>query len=144
MPIETKPQILLVMDDDVDHSQAMHILTKYRFANSVLRLRRPLDLSRYLEDPGGPADGRRESPEMIIFSAGDADIGQFCSSAAFVRTLTREVPLIVVAHSVEAERALAGFKLAMTYVLGKPLGFFKLLEAMQKLGLYWTVRRTPD
>jgi hypothetical protein len=52
--------------------------------------------------------------------------------------------LVVVAGTREEEEQIRALKHPNTYVLGKPLGFFKLLEAMQKLGMYWLVLRAPS
>ncbi|MEO7776410.1 MAG: hypothetical protein ABIY63_02690 [Fibrobacteria bacterium] len=135
---------MLVMDEESEHSHAVHILAKYRFSNSLIRLRRPLDLARYFSDADVPGISSKVAPELVVFSTSETSIDQFCSSVEFARSQIKETPLIVVAPSIDAEKTLAGFRLPLTYVIGRPLGFFKLLEAMQKLGMYWTVRRSPD
>jgi hypothetical protein len=55
-----------------------------------------------------------------------------------------QVPLVVVAGTREEEDQIRSRNFANTYIMGKPLGFFKLLEAMQKLGMFWLVLRSPE
>ena len=143
MASESYPVILLVMDDESEHSHAVHILAKYHFSNSLIRLRRALDLARYFSDVDTSGNSSKLAPELVIFSPSETPVDQFCASVEFARSQIKETPLIVVAPSIDAEKMLAGFRLPLTYVIGRPMGFFKLLEAMQKLGMYWTVRRSP-
>ena len=138
------PKILLVMDDDVDESQVRHILVKYRFANGLQRMRRAREAVRLFNDLKG-RDGAPtgDIPQLIIFSQSDAGSTPPASAFAAFRNETGNTPIIFVASSREEEENIRALNLPRTYCLGKPLGFFKLLEAMQKLGMYWMVLEAP-
>jgi DNA-binding response OmpR family regulator len=135
------PHILLVCDDPAGEAQACRILSKYRFANPVVTLRRASEVLRYFSqfDTGG--EGAPESlPHMIILSL-EADLQAKVAHASRKNRLAG-VPLIVVAASRLEEEAVRGLSLPRTHCMGRPLGFFKLLEAMQKLGMYWMVLKS--
>lgn len=134
---KTRPVILLIMDGDADASEALHILEKYRFANEVKRVRRTREALRLFS-----GEDARENPcELIIFASMDPGPSQLAPAAASLRRETGDTPIILVASSREEEEELRALGLPRTHCLSKPLGFFKLLEAMQKVGMYWTVAK---
>jgi hypothetical protein len=51
------------------------------------------------------------------------------------------IPLIIVAESHEEEDEIRRLNFPRTASISRPIGFFKLLEAMQKLGMRWIVLR---
>lgn len=136
------PNILLVMDEDTDESHAVHILAKYHFANQLVKLRRGRDALRLFNQVNSAADSSRvECPELIILSLEESQLIEVAQASR--RDRLSDVPLILVSASKEEEDSLRKLNLPRTYCLGKPLGFFKLLEAMQKLGMFWVVLRAP-
>lgn len=60
-----------------------------------------------------------------------------------VRELTGPLPLPFMAASPGMGQALKQSQMADAICVSKPLGFFKLLEALQKLGMFWTLTRLP-
>lgn len=130
------PHILLVCDNAADEAQACRVLTRYNFANPVITLRRASEILRYFSQFDSGGDGAPESlPHMIILSL-SADLQAKVAWASRKNRLA-ETPLIVVASSRNEEEAIRGLSLPRTHCMSHPLGFFKLLEAMQKLGMYW-------
>jgi hypothetical protein len=135
------PHILLVCDDAASEAQACRILGRYNFANPVVTLRRASEVLRYFSqfDMGGEgAPGTL--PHMIILSM-EADLQAKVALASRKNRLA-EVPLVVVAASRYEEEAIRGLSLPRTHCMGHPLGFFKLLEAMQKLDMFWLVLKS--
>lgn len=135
------PDILLVMEDG-EESHAVHVLGKYHFANSLKKIRRCDDAKRYFTQLNLAADrGEGKLPELIIVSQSGADLAEVLGAAR--RGALAQVPLVVVAGTRDEEEAIRARGHVNTYVMGKPLGFFKLLEALQKLGMFWIVLRSP-
>lgn len=142
MPPIVPPDILLVMEDG-EESHAVHVLGKYHFANSLKKIRRCDEAKRYFTQLNLGADrGDGKLPELIIVSQTGADLAEVLGAAR--RGALAQVPLVVVAGNREEEEQVRARSHANTYVIGKPLGFFKLLEAMQKLGMFWLVLRSPS
>lgn len=142
MPSNAPPEILLVMEDG-EEAHAVHVLGKYRFANSVRKIRRCDEARRYFTQLNTAADrGDGLLPELIIVSQTGADLAEVLGAAR--RGALAQVPLVVVAGTRDEEDRVRAQNHTNTFVIGKPLGFFKLLEALQKLGTYWVVLRSPE
>lgn len=135
------PDILLVMEEG-EESQTVHVLGKYHFANSLKKIRRTDEAKRHfmlLNGEAGRSDGKL--PELIIVSMSGANLVEVLGGAR--RGMLAQVPLVVVAGTREEEDQIRARAYPYTYVMGRPIGFFKLLEAMQKLGMFWIVLRSP-
>jgi CheY-like chemotaxis protein len=140
MASDENPKILLITDESTDESNASHILGKYRFANSLVKLHGTRDALIYFtacntpgKAPAGPY------PELILI--GIRDMGP--SGLALLRESRRgplaDVPLIVLVDSREKEAEFQRLDLPLSACVSRPIGFFKLLEAMQKLRMRWIV-----
>ena len=127
------------MDDDGDEGHARHVLAKYHFSNSLMTVRQAKEALRLFEAWKDAAAW--EIPEMIIMSLRHP--AQLEAALASRKGSMEQVPLVILSGTREAEDAVRSLSLSRTYCMGKPLGFFKLLEAMQKLGMYWMVLRSP-
>jgi hypothetical protein len=55
-----------------------------------------------------------------------------------------KVPLILAVDADADAAAIRNSHLAKTCCISRPVGFFKLLEAMQKLGMRWIVLKPED
>jgi DNA-binding response OmpR family regulator len=135
--------ILLIMDDAVDEAQAVHILTKYHFANSVVRIRRTREALNYFMEASSEKYPQENLPELIVMSMGVTGADKIGLAIESRKNGLEAVPLIIVTDSGDAEHEIRRFGLVRTYIIGKPIGFFKLLEAIQKLGMYWNILRAP-
>lgn len=130
------------MDEDADGSQAVHILSKYHFANSLQRFRKGDEAIKYFNKVNFLGEWPRiEPPELIILSLDEGKAMDIATASR--RDRLAPVPLVVVAGSKEEEDMIRNLNLPRTYCLCKPLGFFKLLEALQKLGMFWLVLKSP-
>lgn len=138
MPSPANPEILLVMGDG-EEGHTVHVLTKYHFANSVKKIRRCEEAKRYFTQLNAGIDGKL--PELMIVSMSGPDLAEVLGAAR--RGVLAQVPLVVVAGMREEEEQVRARSFPNTYVIGKPLGFFKLLEALQKMGMFWVVLRSP-
>jgi DNA-binding response OmpR family regulator len=127
------------MDDVVDEGHARHVLAKYHFSNSLQAVRQAKESLRLFEAWKDASQG--EIPELIIMSLGHP--AQLEAALASRKGSLEQVPLVILSETREAEDAVRALSLSRTYCMGKPLGFFKLLEAMQKLGMHWMVLRSP-
>lgn len=135
------PAILLIMEDG-EEASAVHILGKYHFANSLRKIRRADEAKAHLALLNAGADrGEARLPELIIVSMTPANLPGILEAAR--RGALAQVPMVIVAGTREEEERIRSKSPANAYVIGKPLGFFKLLEAMQKLGMFWVVLRSP-
>jgi hypothetical protein len=135
------PTILLIMEDG-EEANAIHILGKYHFANSVRKIRRADEAKAYFAQLNtGVNRGDGKLPELIIVSMAPGNLTAILGASR--QGIAAQVPMVIMAGSREEEEAIRSKIPANTYVLGKPLGFFKLLEAMQKLGMFWMVLRSP-
>jgi hypothetical protein len=141
MPLNTTPDILLIMEDG-EESHAVHLLGKYHFANSLVRIRGRDQAKQYfMQLNAGIGSGQGRLPELIIVAQSGTALGEILGASR--RGAMAQVPLVVVADTREEEEQIRSQNLPNTFVMGKPLGFFKLLEAMQKLGMFWIVLRSP-
>lgn len=134
------PKILLITDDAAEESHTSHILAKYNFTNFLVSIRRLDDALKYFSACNSRAAESAESlPELIILGlreSGRLSLGLVMQSRVGV---LGGIPLIVVAESREEEQEIRRVSPLLTASISRPIGFFKLLEAMQKLGMRWVV-----
>jgi two-component system response regulator len=142
----SQPNILLVMDDDMDEGQIVHVLTKYHFSNSITRLKRVREAIKYFGESNSDGENRNQrKPELVVLSLSESVLQPVIPNIESLKKEMKDIPLICVSGSREQEDAIRALNLPRTHCMGKPLGFFKLLEAMQKLGMYWLVlNSSPD
>jgi CheY-like chemotaxis protein len=136
------PNILLVTDDASEESHTSHILGKYHFDNSLARLRNPGETIKFfLACNAAERTGTERLPELIIYSLRDSGRLNLSPVMESRRGILGSVPLIVVVESREEEEEIRRFRFENMAYVSRPVGFFKLLEAMQKLGMRWIVLR---
>ncbi len=140
MPTSYNPKILLITDDSADESNVSHILGKYQFANSLVKLHGSAEAREYLAAAREPKKGSADPwPELILIGA--RDMGP--SVAALLKECRHgslaDIPLIFLVDSPEAEMGFRNLNLPLSICVSRPIGFFKLLEAMQKLQMRWMV-----
>jgi hypothetical protein len=132
------PPVLLVADNASDEGQVIHILDKYHISNEVESRKTAesaLQLVRMLQ-----AKDKEFRFSMLLFSSSlDVQVALRKASELRQEPSLKESPLVYLADSREAEEEFRGRKLDNAFCVIKPLGFFKLLEALQKLGVYWIV-----
>lgn len=137
-----KPIILLITDDAAEESHSAHILAKYHFDNFLVKLRKSTDAIKYFRVCASPEIGAAESlPELIILGLREGGRIQQAPIMESRRGSLVAIPLIVIAESREEEEEIRRLQLPNTTTVTRPIGFFKLLEAMQKLEMRWIVLR---
>ncbi len=143
MPIIVQSKILLVTNDASEESHTVHILSKYHFANLVIRLQTAKEASKYFAAfQSSEPNSEEDFPEMIILSFGMGVTESHNLVLQSREGSLKHIPLIVVAGNREEEEAFRKLDLPRTFCITKPIGFFKILEAMQKLGMYWIALRS--
>lgn|GEM_PF-3163827 len=153
-----QPGILLIEDDYDDAGLTLRILKKYRIANSVENVRDPEEAFRLLRygqsaQPGDgsstgaePAGGKPRAmqgqfrPELILIGYGQPRMPSM-EIAIRIRSFPEmdQVPLIICCGAPEEETLVKQWGMRRVVSLSKPVGFFKLLECIQKLEMHWHV-----
>lgn len=137
-------KILLLLDNETDEATAMHILNKYNFANRVETLRNFSKARAYAASFSGSRDPG-EIPEMILlFHSSSPQRQMDLARKARENPELRNIPLVVVVDSPETEKEYRAANLPRTHCVRQPLGFFKLLEALQKLEMRWLILNRAD
>jgi two-component system response regulator len=140
-----KTTLLLVENNPVDESLATRILSKYHIWNEVIVARDGEEAWEYLTGTGRHA-GRNASdvPQLVISSVAMPKLnGIELLRKVRTTTHTRRVPMLLVASSREEEELVTRQQTERTVTMVRPFGFFKLLEALQKLGIYWIILSEP-
>lgn len=153
-----QPGILLIEDDFDDASLTLRILKKYRIANAVENVRDPEEAFRLLrygqiahqEDreasetgmaPGRPSQIQGKfRPELILIGYAQPRMPAM-EIAIRLRGFPEmeQVPLIICCGAPEEENLVKQWGMRRVVSLSKPVGFFKLLECIQKLEMHWHV-----
>ena len=133
------PYVLLIEHVAEDEALAQRILKKYRIANHVVSIRDGEEAVRALREWLGPP-ARAAAPQMVLLSYTQPRTPAL-EIVRQVRTLPgmEKVPIALCCRSPEEERAARESGLARTCPLSKPMGFFKLLECIQKMEMHWLV-----
>ena len=140
MTTPDKPTILLVTDDAAEESHSAHILAKYHFDNFLVKLRRAGDAIKYFAACNATdRDDPQSQPELIIMGLRESARLNLAPIMESRRGNLLETPLIVIVDSREEEDEIRRLHLPNTASVSRPIGFFKLLEAMQKLEMRWIV-----
>ena len=137
-----KPSLLLVTDDPSEESHTSHILGKYHFDNFLVKLRKPDETMKYFLACNAAGNrGSEPLPELIIYSLRNSGKLNLPPIQESRRGALGEIPLIVVVESPSEEEEIKRLQLPNTAFVSRPVGFFKLLEAMQKMEMRWIVLR---
>lgn len=140
MPIDSQPKILLVTDDPTEESHTAHILTKYHFTNLLIKVRKFTEATRYFGSfDTEPAADPENLPELIILNMGGQEGSNRILGIESRMGSLKKVPLIIIASNREEEESIRTLNIPNCACFSRPVGFFKLLEAMQKLGMRWIV-----
>ena len=142
MPSSEKPILLLIIDEPSEESHTSHILGKYHFDNSIVKLRKTDETMKYIRACDASVNrGSEPLPELIIYSLRNSGKLSLPPIHESRRGALGEIPLIIVVESPSEEEEIKRLQLPNTAFVSRPVGFFKLLEAMQKLEMRWIVLR---
>jgi CheY-like chemotaxis protein len=152
------PGILIIEDDYDDASLTLRILKKYRIANYVESVRDPEEGFRLLRygrsyskeegaaagpDTAGNRSGKipeKFRPELILIGYAQPRMPAM-EVAIRLRDFPEmdQVPLIICCGTQEEENLVKQWGMRRVVSMSKPVGFFKLLECIQKLEMHWQV-----
>jgi hypothetical protein len=139
------PRILLITDDGAEELHTSHILAKYHFTNRVVKIRKTADALAYFARCNAPDRNPAEPlPELIILSLWKSSGLNPGFANESRRGNLKGIPLVVVAESRQEEEEIKKLGLFRTACISRPIGFFKLLEALQKLHMRWIVLKPAD
>lgn len=142
MSLSNQPKIMLITDDPIEESHTVHILTKYHFTNFLIKVRKSSEASRYFGSFEKAPDADQEnSPELIILNMNGPEGSNRVLGIESRMGSLRHIPLIIIASTREEEESIRKLNIPNCASFNRPVGFFKLLEAMQKLGMRWIVLR---
>ncbi|MGV3773922.1 MAG: hypothetical protein ACO1QB_13550 [Verrucomicrobiales bacterium] len=131
--------ILLVENNPRDEAWTQALLSKNRITNHVYSVQDGEAALQYLS-PAQNGDRKHPIPEFIIVASTiqKVEITEFIK---LVRSAshTSDVPIIVLCSTREDLDRLARFESHRIFPMLKPLGFYKLIEGLHKLGMYWTI-----
>ncbi|MEO6094361.1 MAG: hypothetical protein ABIW76_01320 [Fibrobacteria bacterium] len=142
MPLNENPTILLITDNGAEESHTTHILAKYHFTNNVSSFNNPRDAIKFFATCTSAEKNPPEPlPEIIILSLRDSGRLNLSMAIESRRGRLEAIPMILVVETREEEDEIRKLNLPNTAWITRPIGFFKLLEGMQKLKMRWIVLR---
>lgn len=137
--MRSQKPILLVEDDQVD---AMMI----RRAMQELNINNQLDIAINGEEAlAYLRDRNLEKPSLIFL---DLNMPRM-NGLEFLRiikqdTLLRQIPVIVLTTSREAQDRQESFKLSVSGYMVKPFDYLELVEIIRVIDLYWSLSELPE
>lgn len=137
-----QPFILLIENDYDDAALAMRVLKKYRIANGLQTVRDAeaalQRLQEFLEKKPGAI--LTDLPEVVLLDFNQPRMHPK-EAAERLRGLPGldQVPIILTCKSPEDERQVKQWGLPRLIGMSKPIGFFKLLEGIQKTEMHWLI-----
>jgi hypothetical protein len=135
--IVSLPFILLVSEQDCDQSQIRHVFRKYHIDNAIVEADRSSVMAGFLEEKRNGFPGL---PEFMMVSIGPGAakllnlLHQMLDTEPF-----SEIPVIVLMDTAEESESLKALGFKKVFSMVRPVGYFKLLEALQKLEMHWLI-----
>jgi two-component system response regulator len=136
--------IVLAEDSLRDAELIIEALKEYHFLNSVVHVRDGLELLDYLHRKGDYASRATGEPELILLDLkmpkmdGKEALRQIKSNPQFKR-----IPVVMMTSSREKTDLADAYDLGANAYVVKPLEFHDFVEAIRKLGSFWTVVNQP-
>lgn len=134
MAEKDQPGILLIAEDYDEANQTDRVLRKYRIANRVERAKDCEEALKLLRS------GFSAQAQMALV---DYNAPGMPALEAIVRMRglpgLDQMPVIVCCGSPEEERLVREWNTRRVASMSKPVGFFKLLECIQRLEMHWYV-----
>lgn len=137
---------LLVESEPEDESLTLWVLNKYRIWNEVVLTHSAEEALEYLHGSGRYKNrDARDKPQFIVASQHLPKMsGIDLALQLRANSATKNIPLLLLINNPEEESPIRRQNIPQVLCLLKPFGFFKMLEALQKLGLYWIVMSEPS
>jgi len=132
--------ILLVEDDPAHAEIVRRSFEGFRVANRLIQVGDGQAALDYLQQQGSREDADQSQPKLILLALRLAGIdGLEVLRAIKSRPGLREIPVVVLATSANAEDIAQAYDLGANSYLIKPVGFEDFCEMMSTLRDYWLV-----
>jgi two-component system response regulator len=134
-------EILLVEDSDEDAELATRALKKHKLTNHLHRVADGAEAVDFLFGVGAyAARNGTPAPRVILLDLklpklDGMDVLRRIKADATLRT----VPVVVLTSSKEDRDLQEAYKLGVNSYIVKPVQFDKFVQAVEQLGLYWTL-----
>ena len=138
---KTNRPILLVEDNPNDEELTLRALKKASIANTIVVTRDGAEALEYLFGTGSEqTDKERRAPAMVIL---DLKLPKVDGLEVLKRLRADErtalLPVVVLTSSDEQKDQIESYRLGANSYVRKPVKFDKFMEAVQQMGLYWTL-----
>lgn len=140
-----KPRaILLVEDHEADEQLTLRSLRKGNIANEILVARDGEQaLSALLGRPAAGIAPGAELPQVVLLDLKLPKVdGIEVLRAIRADPRTRLLPVVVLTSSDEERDIMESYELGVNSYVRKPVAFEEFVEAVTRVGLYWTVTNT--
>lgn len=135
--------ILLVENNTKDEAWTKVLLSKNRITNDIHSVQDGEAALQFLS-PSLNGERKLAIPDFII-AASTIQKVEITEFIKLVRSAshTSDVPIVVLCSSREDLDRLSRTDWHRVFPMLKPLGFYKLIEGLHKLGMFWTIQNTP-
>jgi two-component system, response regulator len=133
--------ILLVEDNPNDEELTCDVLSRNRLSNTVAVARDGAEALDYLFGRGKYADRDvSELPIVVLLDLNLPKIGGLdVLKAIRADERTKYLPVVILTSSGEDSDLLKGYENGANSYVVKPVVYAEFTEAVQRLGLYWTI-----
>ena len=133
-------EILLVEDNPADAELAMRALKRAHLANGIEWLKDGAEAIDYVLRQGAYATRPEGNPRLILLDLKMPKV----DGIDVLRTLkadpsARTVPIVMLTSSNEENDIIRTYDLGVNSYIVKPVEFDRFVDAVSKLGVYWTV-----
>lgn len=142
----TRP-ILLVEDNEVDELLTLRAFNLNRISNPVVVARDGAEALTFLFEQGpeefGPGPLR---PTIVLLDLRLPKVSGFeVLRAIRASALVKLIPVVIMTSSKEDEDVVESYRLGANSYVRKPIKFDELVEAVNRLGMYWLLLNVhPD
>jgi two-component system response regulator len=134
-------EILLVEDTDEDAELTARALRKHKLTNHMHRVTDGAEAIDFLFGTGAYAGRSRSTPPRVILldlklpKVDGMEVLRRIKADASLKT----TPVVVLTSSKEDRDLDEAYLLGVNSYIVKPVGFEKFVQAVEQLGLYWTL-----
>lgn len=136
--------ILLAEDNPHDVELTLTALAEHNFTNQVVVVNNGADALDYLYCRGQYANRPPGDPAVVLLDLKMPKV----DGLQVLRTLKqdrdlRRLPVVMLTSSREEQDLVQSYDLGVNSYVIKPVGFEDFLDAVKKLGIYWTLHNEP-
>jgi CheY-like chemotaxis protein len=136
--------ILLVEDNPQDLELTLEALSEYRLTNEVVVAGDGEEALDYLLCRGKYKMRNCENPILVLLDlklpkVDGLEVLQTIKSTEHLRT----IPVVILTSSREERDLVESYKLGVNAYVVKPVDFGQFMEAVRRLGVFWTITNEP-